>query len=123
MKLSPLIEAFGADDQRWLMSSDGTDSANTATLNVTSTDVGNVIPSGTVVGRDGEINGDDVEGFLLIPIAANRGTGDYKVPVLVDGQVNDAARVAKGLDALSSDQVDSIRTNCTIVLRGLTEED
>ncbi|MBO0863459.1 MAG: hypothetical protein J2P16_00095 [Mycobacterium sp.] len=122
MKLSLLTEQFGADDQRWIGSADGTDSANTGTLVATSAEVGTVIPSGTVIGTDGSINGDDVGGFLLIPIRIDRGEGDYKVPVMVDGQVIDSRRVAKGLPALSAAQILSIRKKLTIVLRDIEAE-
>lgn len=121
MRLSPITEQFGSDDQRWLASSHGTDTADTITVTATSTEVtAQVIPSGTLLALDGTINPDGTTkhaaGFLLEPIFVNKGTGSYIGAIVRHGQVSDTRRQAKGLAALTSAQKTDLAANAEIIL-------
>ena len=116
---------FLGDDQRWLGSAHGTDSADTVKVTVSSGNVttyGQTLPSGTLLNVDGTIDPDgsakSCDGFTLTPIDISRGAGTYAAAILRHGQVNDAMRVAKGFTALTSGQKTSLAASSQILLVG-----
>ena len=131
MDLSPTTKTLTGDDQRWLGSAHGTNSADSVKITITNTEVssyGNTLPSGVPLNDDGTVdptgstaatgNKKEVEGFLLTPIDISRGAGTYAGALLRHGQVNDAARVTKGLDALTAAQKTSLAANSQILIVG-----
>ena len=84
------------------------------------TTYGTVLPSGVPLNVDGTINpngtGKAVHGFLVSAIDISRGAGTYAGALLRHGQISDAARVAKGLVALTNDQKTSLAANADILV-------
>lgn len=125
MDLTVTKTTFTGDDQRWLASAHGTNSADTVKITVSSGNVttyGQTLPSGALLCADGTIDPDGstktADGFLLAPIDISRGAGTYAGALLRHGQVNDAARVSKGLTALTSGQKTSLAASSQILLVG-----
>lgn len=131
MDLNVTTETFASDDQRWLASAHGTDTADSVKITIGSTEVsayGDTLPSGVPLNDDGTVdptgstassgNKKEVEGFLLAPIDISRGAGTYAGAMIRHGQINDAARVAKGLDALTAEQKTSLASNADILVVG-----
>lgn len=129
MDLTVRNTTYGADDQTWLASAHGTDSADSVKITITGTEVttyGTVLPSGVPLNDDGTVdatgstaasgNKKEVEGFLLAPIDISRGAGTYSGAMIRHGQINDAARVAKGLVALTAAQKTSIAAYSQILV-------
>jgi acyl-CoA thioesterase len=116
---------FAGDDQRWLGSAHGTNSADTVKITISSGNVttyGQTLPSGALLAVDGTVDPDGTthtaDGFLLTPIDISRGAGTYSGAILRHGQVNDAMRVSKGLTALTSGQKTSLAASADILLVG-----
>lgn len=113
MDLTVKTETIGADDQRWLASAHGAESTFTAEVTIGATEAGkygDVLPSGALIGAggvvdpDGSNNTDEAIGFSITAIDISRGQGTYAVAVMWHGRVDEAARVAKGFDALDGGQ-------------------
>lgn len=131
MDLNVTTKTLTGDDQRWLASAHGTNSADSVKVTITSTEVtayGSTLPSGVPLNDDGTVdptgstassgNKKEVEGFLLTPIDISRGAGTYSGAMIRHGQVNDAARVTKGMTALTAEQKTSIAANSQILIVG-----
>lgn len=123
MDLNTRTTTITGGDKRWLASAHGTDSADSVVITITGGDVtkyGKTLPSGVLLNRDGTVDpdgdSDDVHGLLLDRIDITRGAGTYSGALLWHGQVDEAKRVAKGLDALTGDQKTSIAANTQITL-------
>ena len=124
MDLNTRTTTIGVEDQRWLGSAHGTDSADSVKITITSTEVtnyGKTLPSGVPLDRDGTVDPDgdgngEVHGFLLHSIDISRGAGTYSGALLWHGQVSAAGRAAKDLTALTSDQKTSLAANTQITL-------
>lgn len=112
-------EVFGADDQTWLGSAHGTDTADSATITLDAPAIAGytngVIPSGTLLTKSGNVYTADntsatPDGFLLDPLRLTYnggypiGPGNVVGNIVRHGQVVDARRVAKGLPALTNAQ-------------------
>lgn len=131
MDLTPSTKTYAADDLRWLGSAHGTDAADSIPVTVTSAEVtayGTTLPSGVPMNDDGTVdatgstaatgNKKEVDGFLLSAIDISRGAGTYSGALLRHGQINDAARVTKGLTALTAAQKTSLTANADILIVG-----
>lgn len=125
MQLAPTITTLAGDDQRWLGSAHGTNSADSVKVTVSGGNVttyGTVLPSGVLLCADGTIDPDGTtkaaNGFLLTPLDISTGAGTYSGALLRHGQVNDAARVTKGLTVLSANQKTSLAATAEIILVG-----
>ncbi len=114
---------FGADDQSWLGSEEGTDNGVPITVTARTADVtAGVIPSGTLVdSKTGELGpdgstGHDCTGFILGDIPVRHGAVPYTGTYIWQGRIKDANRVAKGLTALTAQQITSLRANGNFVI-------
>lgn len=131
MDLTPSTKTYAADDLRWLASEHGMNTADSVKITITGTEVttyGTTLPSGVPMNDDGTVdatgstaasgNKKEVDGFPLSAIDISRGAGTYSGALIRHGQINDAARVTKGLTALTAAQKTSLAANADILIVG-----